>query len=370
MAQKRLKSHRPSTRLVTGVAIGVGIIVFVAALVFIPERSVQHEKLSVAERLAAVATVRQLIALLGGGALAVIGIYYTHQRHVIDRRSNALQYDSNYTDRYTAAVAQLGSESLTIRMGGIYGLERVARDSTDDKDTVIAVLASFVRADATRAAAELGEWPQLGLLRFQAPLDVVAALSVVTRMGKAPTDVFDPPWLDLTGSHLGSVTLTHHHVVQGVDFSEAYLRGASLMFTNFDGSNLFLANLSNAAGTKASFVHSRMERTHLHMAHFPNADFSHAWMQDADLSYSMFSDAKFLGTIFLDADLSGSMLVGADVRDAVFAGAKLYRTNFSGAHNWNPDAFERAAAWDAKTVWPEGFTPSTVTKGPPEAASA
>ena len=33
------------------------------------------------------------------------------------------------TDRYTKAIKQLGSKKLDVRIGGIYALERVARDS-------------------------------------------------------------------------------------------------------------------------------------------------------------------------------------------------------------------------------------------------
>ena len=35
------------------------------------------------------------------------------------------------TDRYTKAIEQLGSDKLDVRIGGIYALERVARDSRE-----------------------------------------------------------------------------------------------------------------------------------------------------------------------------------------------------------------------------------------------
>ena len=49
------------------------------------------------------------------------------------------------TDRYTKAIEQLGSDKLDVRIGGIYALERIARDSARDHPTVIEVLAAFVR---------------------------------------------------------------------------------------------------------------------------------------------------------------------------------------------------------------------------------
>ena len=49
------------------------------------------------------------------------------------------------TDRYTKAIEQLGSDKLDVRVGGIYALERIARDSKTDHPTVMEVLAAFIR---------------------------------------------------------------------------------------------------------------------------------------------------------------------------------------------------------------------------------
>ena len=49
------------------------------------------------------------------------------------------------TDRYTKAIEQLGSDKLDVRIGGIYALERVARDSARDHPTVMEVLTAFIR---------------------------------------------------------------------------------------------------------------------------------------------------------------------------------------------------------------------------------
>ena len=49
------------------------------------------------------------------------------------------------TDRYTRVIGQLGSDKLDVRIGGIYALERIARDSAIDHPTVMEVLAAFIR---------------------------------------------------------------------------------------------------------------------------------------------------------------------------------------------------------------------------------
>lgn len=49
------------------------------------------------------------------------------------------------TDRYTKAIDQLRSDKLDERIGGIYALDRVARDSFTDHPTAIDVVAAFIR---------------------------------------------------------------------------------------------------------------------------------------------------------------------------------------------------------------------------------
>ena len=48
------------------------------------------------------------------------------------RRTHELTEQGQVTDRYTKAIEQLGSDKLDVRIGGIYALERVARDSPRD----------------------------------------------------------------------------------------------------------------------------------------------------------------------------------------------------------------------------------------------
>ena len=60
-------------------------------------------------------------------------------------RPVALTERGQVTDRYTKAIEQLGSEKLDVCIGGIYALERVARDSTRDHPTLMEVLTAFIR---------------------------------------------------------------------------------------------------------------------------------------------------------------------------------------------------------------------------------
>ena len=89
--------------------------------------------------------------LLAGGALLFTALNFnllrrnSEQADQWQRRTHELTEQGQVTDRYTKAVEQLGSDKLAVRIGGIYALERVARDSERDYPTVIEVLTAFVR---------------------------------------------------------------------------------------------------------------------------------------------------------------------------------------------------------------------------------
>jgi hypothetical protein len=63
----------------------------------------------------------------------------------IATRTYRLTLQGQITDRYTKAIEQLGSDKLDVRLGGIYALERIAKDSERDHPTVVEVLSAFVR---------------------------------------------------------------------------------------------------------------------------------------------------------------------------------------------------------------------------------
>jgi hypothetical protein len=81
---------------------------------------------------------RQTMAQILGGAALLVGLYFTSQ-------TLRTTQEGQITDRFTKAIDQLGKDTLAIRLGGIYALERIARDSESDHWAVMEVLTAFVR---------------------------------------------------------------------------------------------------------------------------------------------------------------------------------------------------------------------------------
>ena len=142
--------------------------------------------------------------LFAAGALLFTGRNDGLSRRTLDvsQRTLAMTEQGQVTDRYTRAIEQLGSDRLDVRIGGIYALERIARDSAADRTTIGEVLTAFVRTHAPWPPSLPGQYVatapihQVPKLQTRAP-DVQACLWVLGRGGFADA-LGENEWLDLS----------------------------------------------------------------------------------------------------------------------------------------------------------------------------
>ena len=252
---------------------------------------------------------RGRLLALGAGLFAAGALVFTARTFTLSRRTFELTGQAQVTDRYAKAVEQLGSENLDVRIGGIYALERVARDSARDHPTVIEVLTAFVREhsreqwpppDSPRTAwiTWRGRFRAGGREqeRFTRP-DVQAAVTVLGRRD-ARHDIrrIDLAGADLTSANLGGADLG------GADLTEATLRGADLR-----GADLTATTLTRATLTRADLTR----------AFLGGADLTEATLAGADLGSADLTRARLFRTDLTRADLGGATLT-----EAILTGAK------------------------------------------------
>ena len=149
-----------------------GIIVVLFALWTFPKWQVAYTKnLTPEQRFDRENEARRTLAQVLGGGVLLIGIYFTW-------RQLRISQEGQITDRFTKAIAQLGDDQLAVRLGGIYALERIARDSERDHWPVMEVLTAFARENSLkRLAASMGGAESVPAL---AP-DIQAILTVLGR---------------------------------------------------------------------------------------------------------------------------------------------------------------------------------------------
>jgi hypothetical protein len=68
-----------------------------------------------------------------------------------------LNQQRHITEQFTQAIDQLGSNKVSVRVGGIYALGRIAKDSSKDHEPLVETLAAFIReqsAEITRRSTK------------------------------------------------------------------------------------------------------------------------------------------------------------------------------------------------------------------------
>lgn len=197
---------------------------------------------------------RGRLLTLGAGFLAATALVYT-------ARTLHLSRQGQVTDRYNKAIEHLGSDKLDVRIGAVYALERIARDSATDHPTVMEVLAAFIREHSRE------QWPRAEP-GAEAPEqttrpDVQAALTVLGRRDSKR----DVRRIDLSGANLRRANLA------GADLTRMVLQQTDLGQTDLTGANLARAKLDKADLGKvlipgASFVGAELWSANLAGAFF------------------------------------------------------------------------------------------------------
>ena len=245
------------------------------------------------------------------------------------RRNHELTEQGQVTDRYTKAIEQLGSDKLDVRIGGIYALERIARDSARDHPTVMEVLTAFIREHSHERWSPPGpdDW-ETG--RGTRP-DIQAAITVLGRRDRQ----HDTRRIDLTAANLSGANL--HEVRSRGPFSGADLSGAIL----------WSADLSHAVLPRADLSGADLMGARLTGAFLDGANLSQAHLRSANLTEASLTNARLTGAALPDADLTGADLIGADLTLAILARANLTRADLT------------RAIWPGDVQVPEGWKRDT-----------
>ncbi|MFI8352582.1 pentapeptide repeat-containing protein [Streptomyces cyaneofuscatus] len=228
---------------------------------------------------------RTTLVALGAGAVAGAGLYYTDRtlRHtrIRDRQQAEIARDGQVTAHYVEAIKLLASERTVERLGGIYALERIMRDSAKDHLTVVEVLAAFVR--------EHVPVPPSTELPVSTGLEesVQAALTV---LGRRPP-LKEPFRIDLRRTDL-----------RGADLKEARLERVRLAGSRLEGANLIGAHLEEAW----------LREVQLSGAWLDNAHLEGAYLRAANLGGASLSETNLKGTHLFGADLSAAVGLTAD----------------------------------------------------------
>jgi uncharacterized protein YjbI with pentapeptide repeats len=307
---------------------------------------------------------------------------------VVSVRTLQANTRSQTSDRFVKAIEQLGNDkSPDVRLGGIYGLEQLARDTPSDQPAVFDVLTAFVRGQVPAGTGKCAD-PSLNLgipwtlasHNASPSADVQAAVDAIGRRDRKYDR--EDQVLDLSHTCLAEAKCTHFQLL-GVSLSGADLRNAVLYQADLRQTKLDQANLAGAVIEEANLAGAWLDQANLADASVSRANLAGAWLAGAWLP-----GAWLLKDDLTKANLDGANLTGAHLSGANLTGATLLSANLTGAHlgavPGNPGigagdvGFGQAGAnlsgadlrdakldgadltdiyYDASTQWPNGFRP-------------
>ncbi|MGW0628224.1 pentapeptide repeat-containing protein [Streptomyces sp. NPDC002758] len=247
------------------------------------------QRLSGKDRADAINTVRQTLLAAIAGATVFASLAYTARTYLLSRRGQV-------TERFRAAVENLASDKLEVRLGSVYSLEHVLSESAVDHAAVVKVLAGFVRNNTHRGATrEPSAFPELRSGLRTAPdwgvelsADIQAAVEALARRPKRN----EPRRVDLRHTNLAGLSLRHFEFESPPRLEGMFLTSADLRRADLRGVNMKRTILNNADMCFAWLVNARCDR---------------AALCRVDLRGALLN-----GTNFFEADLSGADLRETD----------------------------------------------------------
>ncbi len=235
---------------------------------------------------------------------------------VAERQANTTQRGL-LNERYQKGAEMLGSDVLTVRLGGIYALEQLASEYPEIYHIqIMQLFCAFVRHPPVRKDKPTGDGkdPDGGDGNTQpVRADIYAVMKAVGTRSQAQIDIEQKEdyRMDFSGADLNKMFLYELNLSRAT-LSKANMSGASLIKVNFSDAHFYGgANLSGAD--------------------LSGSDLSGAALAAADLSHikmsieTNFSDASLVAANLAHANLSGANFEGADFTGANLAGAIFYK---------------------------------------------
>jgi sarcosine oxidase gamma subunit len=234
-----------------------------------------------------VESLKVLGLFISGGAV-IVNVYFAGKRaeameetaKATNRNAEAANKNAEtanqkqITERFSKAIEQLGSDKPEVILGGIYTLERIARDSAPDQWTIMEVLTAFVRQNAPIIKENESQSPEDQEKFLKLRISIQACLTVIAER-KHPD--LENKRLDLTKVNISGFNL------YGADLKGANLFGADLREANLAGAVLIGADLRGAVLAGAVLIGANLFGAVLTGAVLAGAKLTGAIMPDGSI---------------------------------------------------------------------------------------
>jgi hypothetical protein len=267
------------------------------------------------------------------GFPVVIGLYFT-------ARNLGLTRLGQLTERFSKAIEQLGDPDINVRIGALYALEAISRDSRQFAVTIQEIIIRFINAKTVRFDIPEGKHDH-GKDRLP-DADLEVALII---LGRRPYSSYESERIFLAQRVLCNAQMVRSNF-QHADFSYSYLCGV----------RFHEANLRDAFFRKSCMRHAILSHADARGATFIDTDLRGSFLNGVNLDNSILVRADLRNAVLGDqnAGTRPASLNKTDLRGAQLDGAELYGLDLRYAIGLTQDQVNSAVT-DHTTRLPEGI---------------
>lgn len=215
-------------------------------------------------------------------------------------------------DLYIQAVEQLGSDKAPVRLGGLYALQRLGRNTPEQRETILNVICAYLRMPFPELADLPDDAPFEEQVRHRQLVEAQAQEQQVRLTAQR-----------ILRSHRRRTDPDQFWQTSTIDLSEANLAGAILSGTDLVGADLIGTNLFGADLAESILTGADLTTANLRAATLSRADLAQANLTSADLSQTDMSDSNLPRADLTDANLSHANLAHANLTEADMKRADL-----------------------------------------------
>ena len=245
-------------------------------------------------------TLRNIILAVGAMVALVLAPW---RSLVAERQANTARRSLAY-ERFQRGVEMIGSPVLSVRLGGIYALDQLAKEWWGYHVQVMRVLCAFVRnpphdhdaprPDVQDAVSVIGRRRTKDRIQREQDFGYQPDLSHANlrgvKMGRMNFSDCNFEGTDLSGATLTRCDLSGAHL------EEATLRGATLSGANLERADMTRADLSSISAEFANFTNAAMWHVNLSYAMVQGANFQDASLGVVNLTGAVFYKDGLMAT--------------------------------------------------------------------------
>ena len=288
------------------------------------------------------AAKRETIKDLAGalfGFIVVLGLYVAFRRTRALEDTAQAQHNANEQKLFNDATAKLGDKSPSVRLGGIYALDRLARLNETYLASIVEILCAHLRETAQqdrdeekdkKKDGEAGEKKYAEEHKDKPSNEIQSLLEVLSELNRFSEEKkkdgrSSPVHLNLSGAYLVGANL-ETACLNRADLSRTNMREAYLLRAQLQEARLWRAQMQ-----EADLAWAHMQKAVLNRAHMQGAVLNKAQMQGAYLYGAQMQGVNLEEVQMQGASLSGAQMRGVNLRMAQMQGARLDTAHMQGA---------------------------------------